>query len=496
MAEGSAGGARAPQQQSIAARAVGGSLVSVGASLVTWGLGSVRLVLLTRFLLPADVGLAAQALLLLNFAVQFQTMGLNTALIHHQQADDRTLATYFTLRMGLVTAALALLAAATPLLDRLYPEMPLLGTVLLAYIAIELFRTANNVQATILTKRLAFRRLSVADVLSSAAMTLVAPLLAWQGWGVWALVAEQASGTLVRTLLIQVWRPRLGWERGAARRFWDFGKRMWAGSNLTYLLDNFDNFWVGAILGQSALGFYDRAYEFARYPRRVIANPILDVFLPTFATLQGEPLRLSRAFFRATTLMVRAGGWLSLVLLWGAHEGIALVGPQWLPMVPTFQLMIVYALLDPLATGAANLLVATGHPGWLTRTRWVQALLFIPAVAALGRWGGIEGVALAADGMALVGTVLLFAYSRRVVSYSMRALWLWPVVAMLVISLAVFALGPVWRSLPIGGALLGKSLFITLSYAALLWLTERDQLLEGWRMVWGLLRPRLSRKRS
>lgn len=477
---------------SIATQAVNGSIVSVAASLVTLVLGSVRMVLLTRFLLPEDVGISAQALLLLNFAVQFQQMGLNNALIHHQQTSEKVLTTFFTMRMGLLVATLALLAALTPLIARLYPDMPLLVPVLLAYIATEVIRTLNNVQTTILAKEMAFHRLSTADVASSLSMTLVAPYLAWQGWGVWALVAEQVAGVVPRLFLVQRWRPRIGWDRQEAQWLWNFGKSMWAGSSFTYLIDNFDDFWVGAVLGRTPLGLYARAYEFARYPRRLIANPILSVFLPTFARLQEEPERLSRAFFRATSLMARVSGWLSLVFILGARDLITLIGPQWLAMVPTFQLMIVYTLFDPISTGTANLLSATGYPHWIMRARLAQAILFLPTVVLLGGLLGISGVALAANLMVILGTVILLVYSRRIVTFSLRALLLWPSIAILVTGGSVILLNPLWREMAPWASLLGKSIFITLLYGTLLWLTEREQLRAGWQMIWGLARPRLT----
>lgn len=241
------------------------------------------------------------------------------------------------------------------------------------------------------------------------------------------------------------------------------------------------------------MGFYSRAYEFAGYPRRAVANPVLSVFFPTFARLQDEPLRLSRAFFRVTSLMVRVGFWFSLVFILAAPEFIQLLlGERWLPMLMTFQLMIVYTLFDPLAMGASNLLMAVGYPNLIVRTRAVQFVLFVPAVVLLGYAAGIEGVAVAADLMVLSGAILLFFYSRRFVDYSMRALWLWPAVSLVVTGGAVLALTPFWGELATWRALFGKGLLITVLFWGLLWLTERDQLRSGWRMIWGLMRPRLA----
>lgn len=477
----------------IALQTVGGSLYSVAASVVTLSLGFVRAVVMARLLLPEHFGVTTLALFYLNLASQLRAIGVDNALIHRKEVDDDVLATYFTMRMGQIVVSVVLLLALIPLLGRLHADLPLLPAVLLAYVAIGVIKGFNGVQTTILSKRMAFRQLAITDVLSAITMTVVGPGLAWMGFGVWSIVAELGSGMLSRAIAVWViyraWRPRLGWDGRLARWFWNYGSKIWVSVNVTFLLDRFDDWWIGTYLGSNPLGFYSRAYEFARYPRKAIANPVISVFYPAFAHLQDDRQRLSRAFFRPTSLMVRAGALLSLILILIAPEFVhLLLGERWLPMVFTFQLMIVYTLLDPLVVGASNLLAATGYPGKIARTRVIQALVFIPAVVILGPRFDIEGVAIAADLMVLVGALLLFHHTREVVDYSHRTLWLWPVIGTFLTGILTIALAPLLEGYSLWVTLMAKTAFITVLYLALLWLTERRQLLTGWRMIWGLVR--------
>jgi O-antigen/teichoic acid export membrane protein len=166
-----------------------------------------------------------------------------------------------------------------------------------------------------------------------------------------------------------------------------------------------------------------------------------------------------------------------------------LLGERWLPMLSTFQLMIVYTLVDPLTVVAGNLLMATGHPGAITQVRAVQLLVFVPSVIGLGRWQGIEGVALAADLMVLLGMVLLFAHTRRFVDYSLRALWFWPSAGLMSTTIAVLMLPGVWERFSLWGRLLGKGVFISILYGGLLWLAEKEQLKAGWQAIRRAAKP-------
>ncbi|HUM69053.1 MAG TPA: oligosaccharide flippase family protein, partial [Chloroflexota bacterium] len=398
-------------KNNIAQQAAKGSLYTVLAALITIVLGFARTTLMLRLLLPEHFGVTTLALFYVNLAMTLFAFGFDSAFIHHKDTNETTRRTYFTLRLGFGVTGLLLLALLTPVISSFYPEMPLLTAVLLAYILIYIFRTYNMAQTAILNKQLAFRQIAQADVISAINMTIFGLGAAWLGWGVWAIVVELFSGVFTRLLVIQIfyrpWRPRLGWRREQVKWFWEYGKKAWHSSNLTFFLDRFDDWFTGTVLGSNALGYYSRAYEYAGYPQRVFANPILTVFFPTFARVQGERQKLSRAFFRPTSLMVRSGGWFCLIFILTAPEFIPLLlGEQWLPMLATFQLMIVYTLLEPLSMAAHHLLMATGHPQQVLRARLVQIVTFIPAVMVLGWQWNIEGVALATNLMALAGTVL------------------------------------------------------------------------------------------
>ena len=469
------------------------SLYTVSASLITLTLGFGRSVFLARLLLPEHFGVVSLALFYVVLAAQLRALGLDRALIHRQEADETVLSTYFTLRVGTLLFSLALLVAAVPLLSHFYPAMPLLGWVLLALAGIEAVKGLSTVQETLLSKELAFHSLAFTDVVASVVMTIVAPLLAWQGWGVWALVAEQASGVLARFgmtwLVFRRWWPRLGWDAKTACWFWDYGRPAWGATNLAFLLDRFDDFWVGTALGKTPLGYYSRAYEFARYPRRVVANPLVSVLGPVFARLQGDRLHLSQAFYRAAHVILRSGFLISGAFALVMPEFIQLViGNQWQPMLLTFRLMLIYTLLDALFMLCANLLLAVGRPQGLQRSRLIQILFFIPAVIAGARLWGINGVALAADGMLAVGFWALYRQIRNVVDFSLFRLGFWPLMALVVAWGAGLWVERNWQPTNLWLLASGKLTLFAGLYFGLLMAAERGDYVRGLRWVWASVR--------
>jgi O-antigen/teichoic acid export membrane protein len=443
----------------IAGGLVTGSIFQIGSQAITLVLGFARSVLVLRLLLPADVGVVAIALVLVNFIGTLATFGLNAALVQRDKAEPEAVSTHFVLRAILVALSFGATVLCIPLFRLLYPGVPLLIPVVLGVAGVRVLAALYSTPMVLLQRRLAYRRLAALDVLSSAAMLVVAPLLAWRGWGPWSLVVgEQLTGTVVSMIGLWLYRPpwRLSTtlSRPIASQYLRFGRVILANVELNFLLDQFDDFWVGKALGATAAGFYSKAYEFARYPRRIIAMPLQPVFFSAYARLQSDRRRLSQAYHRLNSFVVRAGFLFSMILVLVAPEFIELLlTAKWLPMVNTFRLMVVYSLLDPLIVTAGNLTIAVGHPTILTRIKLVQAAVFVPAVIVFAARWGIDGVAVAADLMLLVGITSILYQVRRFVDFSLKSLFRYPLIALVLGGaggwLAGQAVGPanLWLSL-------------------------------------------------
>lgn len=477
----------------VAARTVTGSLFQVASQGTTLVLGFARMVLLARLLTPADFGLFALASFFAGLFQSVSTFGLDAALVQRERAEPEAISTHFVLRLGLRAIGLALAGLCFPLLRLAYADRPLVASLVVALAAVSVVGALISTPTALLRRRLAFRRLATLDTLSSAAMLVVAPLLAWAGAGPWSLVlGEQLTGMVVSFVGVWLYRPpwrlSLRLDRRIAREYLRFGMFVLANIQITLLLDQFDDFWTGTALGSAAAGFYSKAYEFARYPRRILARPLQPVFFSAYARLRSDRSRLSQAYFRFNSLVVRVGFLLGLVMALTAPEWVRLLlTDTWLPMVSTFRLMVVYTLLDPLIVTAGDLATAVGHPDILTRIKGIQLAVFIPSVVGLAWLWGIEGVAIAADLMLLVGIFAIFRRMREFVDFSLRRLFGLPVLALVVgaaagiaASLALTGYGP-WV------LLLGKASASAVAYSAILLAFERAEYVRNVRAAWRLL---------
>ncbi len=482
-----------PEDNFVARQTAVGSTYTIAASAITLVIGFTRSIILARLLFPEDFGLFALAFFFVRLLERVQMFGFTAAFIHKHNHNEAEAAAHFILRLvaGLLVLLLALLLV--PILPRFYPNDPLLGPVIVALTAVRLLTAFNATPKTILAKQLKFRRISVLKVGGSALAFVWAIWLAWAEYGIWALVAQEASLAVIDFiglwLLKRPWSPSLKTTRETMRFYFQFGKFQFVTQNIALLLDTFDDFWIGTFLGSTPLGFYAKSYEFAHYPRAVVGEPISNVFFPAFARLQNNREQLSRAFFRVASLLVRTGFLFASLFVLVTPEFIRLfLGDKWLPMQLTFQLMLLYTLLDPLLLLVTQLVTAVGEPQTLTKAQIWQMVFFVPAVILASTWFSIEGVAVMADVMLLLGIVLILPRLRHFVDFSLRQMIAIPTLAVVVglpLTLLLMLLLPPAHPVV---TLLQKTLGLSAIYLLILLVFERTQLQKSVDLVWQLLR--------
>jgi O-antigen/teichoic acid export membrane protein len=159
-------------------------------------------------------------------------------------------------------------------------------------------------------------------------------------------------------------------------------------------------------------------------------------------------------------------------------------------MAFTFQLMLVYTLLDPLLVISSMLTTALGEPQVLTKVKLVQMFFFVPAVVMLAHFLGINGVAVAADLMLALGIVSILPRVKRYVDFSMWRMLGYPALGLTLALPTVLLVQTQLHDLHIIFALLFKAIVATVIYGTVLFVFEREQLFSVVRLVSSLLMRR------
>jgi O-antigen/teichoic acid export membrane protein len=381
------------------------------------------IVVMARLLGPADFGLVAGALVLIDFVEVFSDLGMGLVIVQRDKLEERHVRTGFTLSalMGLAFGAGIWLAA--PALSQLM-RMEGLTPVLRAMAIVFPVDSLSLVASALLQRDLQFRTLARVSVAAYVVgYGVVGVTLAFAGFGVWALVYAYLAQTLFVSVALLVVRPhpkRLHFDRASLKEMTYMGAGFSAAQIFNYVALKGDNAVVGRWLGAGALGVYTRAYGLMTMSVTTFGSAFDRVMFPSLAKMQHERERLAVAFRRGTALITLVILPLSAVMFVLAPEVIeVLLGPKWSEVVVPFQVLAVGMLFRTSYKVSSSVARAKGAVYGSAWRQGVYASLVV-AGAWAGHFWGVVGVSLGVL-VALAAFFLLMAQlSVKITSITWR----------------------------------------------------------------------------
>jgi PST family polysaccharide transporter len=430
------------------ARKAAGAAFWVGlTTYVSQIVGFLANIALMRLIAPEAFGVLSLAMTIVIFGRKVIGFGFNYALIHRQEELPNAVGAHLTLNAASAILIFGASLVATPIVGHFYDRLTAL---VLVGVALEAaFEYAGYTPRLLLEKEVNFRGLMLVNLGVTIGVNLLAVGLAW-GWPhvwflrglpiVWALVVRLALSQLATTVgywwlnrRIPLARPSLA----MLRWFFQFGAPLWISGVASFAVYQWDNWLVGTIIDEKALGFYDRAYQLALLPTTMVTGIVARVAFPLYSQLQRDRERLSEAFATVVRLIVLLSAPAAVGLAFCAPEFVSVVfGAKWAPMATLLRLLLLYQVMRPLFDDAGELFAAVGQPRLISRIQlWQTGVMALLTPAAVYSYKA-EGAAVAVGVVMLVGVVLAYRNIRPFVTMNV-----WRVIV-LPIGLCLAAAGP------------------------------------------------------
>ena len=460
----------------------------------TFGLGKavvfVTTVITARLLVPDDFGLLGIGLLVIGYLEFVNDFGVSAALIQRKDGSEEAADTAFWLNIALGITLTAVGVAVAPAIAAFFDDDRATDIVRVLSLSF-LLTSIGSVHEARLRRDLRFRARVVPELAKNLVKGAVSITLAVLDYGVWALVWGQLAGTVTAALLYWVilrWRPNRRFDRRIARELLGFGSQITLVGLLGGLHKNLDYLLIGRQFDTRALGIYTLAFRMPQLLVESVVGITSQVVFPAFSRVQEDPDRLRRGLermLRITSLVIVP---LGLGLALTADPFIRVFyGGGWEEAIPVMRLLALYMLVQSLGRTCGDLYKGMGRPGilnWLALVKLaISAPLLILAVPH-----GIETVAAAQLGAALVISVIQFAIAARITGMPARSILGSFVPAFRAgIAMAVVCLGVI--QLVDDAPALGRLIVITgtgaIVYLGMLALTARDTIGEVAELVGG-----------
>jgi PST family polysaccharide transporter len=376
---------------------------------------------LGRLLTPTDFGLMGAATVVIALSQIVSQVGVGPAIIQRKDLTRLHVRVAFTISgvLGLVLGVAVWFSASA--LAAFY-RMPAVEPVFRGIALLFPIDGLNTVGESLLTRDLRFRVYVAVDVASYiVGYALVGVTMAWQGYGVWALVAANLAQVILRTagmyaVTRHAVRPSLNLR--ASRDLLSFGFGHSLAQVGTMFSQQGDNLVVGRWLGSAALGIYGRAYGLMVMPSTVFGKIVNRVLFPVMSKVQDERERLAGAYERALAIVALVSLPVSAVLWVVAPEFVpALLGPKWSAVVLPFRLFTI-GLFFRMSSRISD--VCTKAAGAVYSRALIQGIYaaMVMGGAYVGQRWGVGGVAVAVSIAMGINWLTMAALSRSVTGLS------------------------------------------------------------------------------
>ena len=413
-------------------------------------LGFINLLVLARLLVPADFGVVALAAGLAGSLDALATVGVEDALVREKALNRALYDTGFTMNVlrGLLTGG-ALAALAVP--AAWFFRDPRLTDVILVLAALTIAAAFTNIGTVDFRRDMAFQKEFALLAIPRIVGFLVTLLIALQWHSYWALVAGIATNRLLQlgqSYIMHPYRPQISLR--SWRKIIRFSLWSWAMSVVISLKDRTDNFLIGHVLGDAAVGTYALALEIGDLPSSELVGPLTRACYSSFAASRASGQGNREVYLRILGAVALFSVPASIGLSAVADVAVRLLlGAKWLQAIPLVQAFGLFGSVAVFGLLSYNLLSVYGVFAAQFRVLVLSATVRLTLLLIFVWRLGLMGAVLAAG----IGVVVEFIgyFSIAVVRFQIgwgdlaRALWR-TVLGTAAMSAALAATGLGWAS--------------------------------------------------
>jgi len=321
-------------------------------------------IILARMLSPDDYGIIAMPLVFLAIAQCFIDSGFSGALIRKTNLTEDDLSTAFYFNIGVGVICYLILFFTSPLIADFY-NTPILADLLKVTALATLFNPLCAVQQAILTKKIDFKTQAIVSLAGALVSGLVGLVMAYTGFGVWALVFQQVGGYVIRTILLWIlgkWKPKRRWSWESFHYLWGYGSKMLASGLLETIYSNIYPIVIGKYFSANDLGNYTRAQQFSNLPSSNVTGVLQRVTFPVLSNIQNEDERLARNYRKILKLSAFLIFPLMMILSAVADPLIrVLLSDKWEGCIILLQILCFSLMWYPIHAINLNLLTVKGR---------------------------------------------------------------------------------------------------------------------------------------
>lgn len=323
-------------------------------------------IVLARLLLPEEYGIVALVTTFIAILNVFVSEGFPKALIQKKDSDnlDFSSVLYFNIVFSIFLFILIWFLA--PVLSTFYDYNQLTWVIRIMGIKV-VIASVNSVQVAYVSKQLVFKKFFWATLIGTVVSAIVGIILAYQGFGVWALVAQYLSNSLIDCVVLFFaikWKPILKFSASRLKPLIKYGWKVLGAGLIATGYNELRSLLIGKVYSSEDLAYYNKGKQFPHLFVDNICVAVSNVMLPVISEKQNDPVAVKN--------IVRQSLRVSSFILFPIMVGLAVVAKplviilltdKWIECVPYLQILCINCALMPMQSINQQAIYAIGKSG-------------------------------------------------------------------------------------------------------------------------------------
>lgn len=381
-------------------------------------------IVLARILVPDDYSVVSIVGIFFSVCNVLISGGFNAALIQKKNADAMDYSSVLAITVAVSTVLYGVMFFCASAIAELYSK-PIL-TPIIRVMGLTFFINAyKSILAAYVSSNLKFRMFFFATIIGTVTSAVIGISMAVEGFGPWALVAQQMSNSLIDTIVLQFtaryrFSLRVSWER--VKSLFSYGWKLFASSMINTVYDECCPMIVGIKFSGVDLAYYNKGRSFPALINSSVVDSLSAVLFPVISKVQDD----AQAVLAATRRYIKTASYVIFPLMVGflaVSESfvVALLTEKWIMAVPYVQIFCLSYMLNVVQVGNLQAIKAVGRSDIFLILEIIKKSVYFAIIAAFVFLSDTPRMlAMSAVICSLVAMVINTWPNRKLIGYKYR----------------------------------------------------------------------------
>lgn len=321
-------------------------------------------IVLARILMPDDYSVISIVTIFFAFCNVFITGGLNTALIQKKDADIIDYSTILHVNMIFASVLYIVMFFCAPLIADLYDKEILIPVIRV----MSLMFFVNGIKAVLsayTSSNMQFKKFFLSNIAGIIISAVVGIVMARNGYGPWALVAQQMINSVIGTIVLfftTKFRVVFVLSIERFKALFRYAWKIFIASVLTVIYDEANPLIVGLKFSSTDLSYYSKGKSFPGLLNSTISGSLTAVLFPVMSKVQDNKdavLNITRRYIKVASYVIFP---MMIGFLAVAENFVRVVlTDKWLFATPYIQIFCLVYMFNIIQTGNLQAIKAIGR---------------------------------------------------------------------------------------------------------------------------------------